>query len=65
MASEYYFKTSHVIVYHNGTVHKKDHYIFQNISCYCLSKRHGKITAKLLDFKTSHVIVYPSHFRVF
>ena len=39
--------------------------IFQNISCYCLSSVPSSVTHTLNHFKTSHVIVYPSHFRVF
>ena len=33
-----YFNTSHVTVYHDGTLHEKRGIRFQYISCYCLSK---------------------------
>ena len=38
---------------------------FQNISCYCLSKSKSNKKCSDCYFKTSHVIVYPWHFRVF
>ena len=33
--------------------------VFQNISCYCLSKCTNNFCTGFVDFKTSHVIVYP------
>ena len=39
--------------------------IFQNISCYCLSLSAYLYLHFQHHFKTSHVIVYASHFRVF
>ena len=39
--------------------------VFQNISCYCLSVAQLNGLSNPNYFKTSHVIVYPSHFRVF
>ena len=35
--------------------------LFQNISCYCLSYISGTDSASFVNFKTSHVIVYPVH----
>ena len=54
----FYFKTSHVIVYHPQLTMYPFAILFQNISCYCLSGNWLTRCKILFHFKTSHVIVY-------
>ena len=53
-----YFNTSHVTVYHDNSNRYLRFYVFQYISCYCLSTFLCYFRFLQLHFNTSHVTVY-------
>ena len=54
-----YFNTSHVTVYRYQSPVGTYQYIFQYISCYCLSSLEILLNGFKPHFNTSHVTVYP------
>ena len=58
-----HFNTSHVTVYRPFHPLARLPYLFQYISCYCLSAEKTRLSDLFRDFNTSHVTVY-LHWRL-
>ena len=58
------FNTSHVTVYRDQNCNSRCGWIFQYISCYCLSKHTPEREQVQRNFNTSHVTVYQRNLAV-